>query len=217
MNIFGNIRNIMTAALIGVSMSVSAQKFEFFDPDSDRSQTEGSVLQLRTNLLHDAVLCPNIGLEVQFGNGLAWQLDYGEAWWNSFETNKFYSVIYFQTEIRKYFGKWSYVGPYRGHHVGVYLQMGAFDLENGGKGYISPELDKNVGFGLSYGYSFRLNNRLSIDCTLGAGYASSVYEGYNPVGKRYVSTGWRKKTWIGPTKLEASLVWNISKKNKNRR
>lgn len=217
MNILGNIKGILTASLIGFSLSTSAQKFDFFNPDREFAEKETSMLQLRTNLLYDAVLCPNLGVEVQLGNGLAWQFDYGEAWWNSFAKNKFYSVIFFQTEIRKYLGRWAYNSPYRGHHVGLYLQMAAYDLENGGKGYLSPELDDNIGFGISYGYSFRLTDRLALDCTLGAGYASSIYNGYIPVGKRYVSTGLRKKKWVGPTKIEASLVWNISKKNKNRR
>ena len=215
----GGIRIIVSKAVVlGCmllsSISAGAQKFEFYDPDRIVKDSPKVNVQMRTNLLHDAIICPNIGFELQVGKGFAFDFDYGEAWWNSFSRNKFYSVIYFQGEVRKYIGKWSGKTPYRGHHIGVYMQMAAYDLENGGRGYIAPELDNTIGAGISYGYSFRLSDRLSLDCTLGIGYMNSEYETYLPVGDMYVSTGNNSRTWVGPTKIEASLVWNLFKKNR---
>ena len=207
-------RIVVLGLMLFASATAGAQKFEFYNPDRVSKDIPGVNVQVRTNLLYDALLCPNVGFELQAEKGFAFNFDYGEAWWNSFSRNKFYSLIYFQTEIRKYFGRKAQHAPYGGHHIGLYLQMGMYDLESGGRGHISEELDDNIGFGISYGYSFRLGDRLSVDCTLGLGYLSSKYESYLPVGDRYVSTGENKKTWLGPTKLEASLVWNISKKNR---
>lgn len=214
MGIMDKIRHTAVTALLLLPAAVKAQVFEFYNPDRTERKTGNTVLMARTNLIYDAALCPNIGIELQVGKGLAWQFDYGEAWWNSHSRKKYYSLIFFQTEVRKYFGKKAEGTPYRGHHAGVYLQMGMYDLENGGKGHISPELDDNIGFGISYGYSFRLGKRLSLDCTLGLGVLRSKYQGYLPVGDRFVTTGTNRKTWVGPTKVETSLVWDISKRNR---
>ena len=213
-SVISRTRGWMAGIVILSSGSAMAQKFDFYYPDIVDREVPTVTTQIRTNLLLDAALCPNVGVEIQTKKGLAWQLDFGEAWWNSFSRNKFYSFIHFYTEIRKYLGSRAVGMPYRGHHVGVYMQMAAYDFENGGKGYISPELDDNIVIGVSYGYSFRLGKRLSLDCTVGVGYFGYRYEGYLPVGDRYVSTGENKKTWVGPTKVEASLVWNVTKKNR---
>lgn len=197
-----------TLVILAVITAGTVQAQEIY-----RMEDNTAAVQLRTNTVYDLVLCPNIGLEVQTDLGLAWQLDYVGAWWNSHANNRYFSNYGLQTELRYYFGTPRQKMPYRGFHIGGYFQMATYDFEFGGTGYQCSDLDKTVGGGLSGGYAFRLNRNLSLDITAGAGYLTSRYTVYEPYGDWYLPTSYRKLTWIGPTKLEVSLVWNLNKKN----
>lgn len=169
-------------------------------------------IQLRTNALYCLAASPNVGIEIQADNGLAWQLDYIGAWWNSYKGNRFWSNYAFQTELRYYPSSRKQGLPYTGHHFGVYGQLATFDFELGGKGIMCRDLDKTFGVGISYGYTMPLTPRLSIDFTGGIGFVQSRYEQYVP----NADNSWYSKTNSGtfrgclPTKLEVSLVWNLN-------
>lgn len=182
-----------------------------------RMESNPAAVQLRTNGLYWLALCPNIGLEIQTDLGLAFQLDYVGAWWNRPSKNRFYSNYGFQTEVRYYLGSRQKEMPYTGHHLGAYYQMLTYDFEFGGTGYQSRDLDMTMGGGLSYGYSFPLSRRWSLDFTLGLGYFSSKYLVYEPAPNwepvPYAPTNYKRLTFFGPTKVEATLVWNINRKN----
>lgn len=166
---------------------------------------------LRTNGLYYLAASPNIGVEIQTDLGLAWQLDYIGAWWNSATKRHFFSNYAFQTELRYYpsFGKQGF--PYHGHHVGAYGQLATYDFKLGKKGLLCRDLDKSFGVGLSYGYTQRLNRRLSLDFTIGLGYFHTEYMKYEDDEEMdgYVRTDTRKLNFFGPTKAEIALVWNI--------
>ena len=178
-----------------------------------RMESEPAAAQLRTNGLFDLALCPNIGFEIQTDIGIGFQLDYTGAWWNSHARNRYYSNYGLQTELRYYFGHKGQQMPYTKHHAGAYFQMLTYDFEFGGKGYQSRDLDMTVGFGLSYGYVIPLNKHFSFDMTVGIGYFSSKYYLYEPYGDWYRATNYKRMRFFGPTKLEATLVWNLNKRN----
>ena len=112
-----------------------------------RVESAPAAVQLRTNGLYDLALCPNIGIEIQTDLGIAWQLDYVGAWWNSPSRNRFYSNYAFQTEIRYYLDCEQMTFPYTGHHIGLYGQMMTYDFEFSGTGYQSRDLDMTFGIG----------------------------------------------------------------------
>jgi len=178
-----------------------------------RAEESSLAVQLRTNGLYDLALCPNVGLELQTDLGLAFQLDYVGAWWNSQKNNRYFSNYGLQTELRYYFASPKMDFPYTGHHAGVYFLMATYDFEFGGTGYQCKDLDKSIGFGISYGYSKPISRRLSLDFTLGIGYFTSKYTVYEPSTSWYRATGYKKLTWFGPTKAEVTLVWNLNKNN----
>lgn len=182
-----------------------------------RVESAPAAVQLRTNGLYDLALCPNIGIEIQTDLGIAWQLDYVGAWWNSPSRNRFYSNYAFQTEIRYYLDCKQMTFPYTGHHIGLYGQMMTYDFEFSGTGYQSRDLDMTFGIGASYGYSFPLNRHWTLDLTIGLGYLQSRYDTYNPKEvygeKYYIRKETRRIKFWGPTKLEATFVWNINSKN----
>ena len=92
--------------------------------------------------------------------------------------------------------------------------MITYDFEFGNKGYQCNDLSKTIGIGVSYGYCMPLNKTFSLDFTIGIGYLHTNYTEYIPHSDKYVRTGEKSKTWIGPTKAEVSLVWNINNKAK---
>ena len=200
-------------AIIMAAISVATTKAQ----EIYRVESAPAAVQLRSNGLYDLALCPNIGIEIQTDLGLAWQLDYIGAWWNSPSRNRFFSNYAFQTEIRYYLASPKMTFPYTGHHVGLYGQMITYDFEFGGTGYQSRDLDYTFGIGASYGYSFPLSKRWSLDLTIGLGYFQSRYDEYNPRdvydGKHFIKNETRRLTFWGPTKLEATFVWNINSFN----
>lgn len=179
-----------------------------------RMETPPAAVMLRTNALYDLTLSPNVGVEIQTDLGLAFQLDYVGAWWNSREKNRYFSNYAFQSEIRYYLDSWRMPMPYRGHHIGFYGQMATYDFEFGGKGYMSRNLDKSFGLGLSYGCSLALGRRWNLDLTVGYGWFHTTYDVYHPDGKggfQYDET--HVRNFFVPTKLEASLVWLLNGAN----
>lgn len=206
----------ITARLVAIIMaviSVATTKAQ----EIYRVESAPAAVQLRSNGLYDLALCPNIGIEIQTDLGLAWQLDYIGAWWNSPSRNRFFSNYAFQTEIRYYLASPKMTFPYTGHHVGLYGQMITYDFEFGGTGYQSRDLDYTFGIGASYGYSFPLSKRWSLDLTIGLGYFQSRYDEYDPRNiygeKHFIHKETRRLKFWGPTKLEATFVWNINSFN----
>ncbi len=202
----------ITARLVAIIMaviSVATTKAQ----EIYRVESAPAAVQLRTNGLFDLALCPNIGLEIQTDLGVAWQLDYTGAWWNNDEKHRYFSNYAFQTELRYYLDSRESEFPYAGHHVGVYGQMATFDFEFGEKGYQARDLDRAFGIGASYGYVFRLSRHWSLDLTMGVGYFVGKYDTYVPMEDGYKREETRRKAFFGPTKLEATLVWNLNVKN----
>ena len=204
---------LMLLTLLPLPERCLAQRFEYYVVD--KGVSKAPALQLRTNLLYDLGLCPNIGLEVQGQNGFALQLDYIGAWWYNDVKNRYWNNYGFQMEGRYYFSSGKDNFPLRGHHIGVYGQLLTYDFEFSGTGYASPKFGDTYGIGASYGYSFRLGDDFHLDCTVGLGYFQTIYGKYVPRNGSYYYIEHRKKTWLGPTKAEVALVWNVFKGNKN--
>lgn len=172
-----------------------------------------TTVQLRTNALYWLALSPNIGVELQTDMGIAFLADYVGAWWNSNKSHRYWSNYACHLEGRYYLGANKQTTPYKGHHIGVYGYLATYDFEFGNKGYQCPDLTKTFSVGVSYGWSMPVNKRLSFDFTIGIGYLQSRYTEYVPSETWYKATGHKKLNWFGPTKLEATLVWNINNKN----
>ncbi len=168
---------------------------------------------LKTNLLYDALLVPNIGLEFYLGKGWSIGGNYMHAWWKNDKRHRYWRVYGGDVALRKYFGSRAAIKPLSGHHLGIYVQAITYDFEWGGKGYMGGKpggdiLDKaHFGVGFEYGYSLAIAKRLNLDFTLGCGYLGGTYYEYSPMDNHYVWKATKKRNWFGPTKAEVSLVW----------
>ena len=173
-----------------------------------------SYFALKSNLLYDALLVPNLSLEVSISGG--WTLGAGGmfAWWSKDAKHCYWRIYGGDLEIRKYFGTLSKSKPLQGHHLGIYGDFLTYDFEFGAKGYQSKA---TYAAGIKYGYSHPIANRLNLDFALGIGYLHSNYKTYVPKDGCYVYQETKKRKWLGPTQAEISLVWLLGKGNTNKK
>lgn len=173
-----------------------------------------SYFALKSNLLYDALLVPNLSLEASIGSG--WTLGAGGmlAWWSKDAKHRYWRIYGGDLEIRKYFGTLSKSKPLQGHHLGIYGDFLTYDFEFGAKGYQSKA---TYAAGIKYGYSHPIANRLNLDFAQGIGYLHSNYKTYVPRDGCYVYQETKKRKWLGPTQAEISLVWLLGKGNTNKK
>lgn len=179
-----------------------------------QSPSVASYFALKSNLLYDALLVPNLSLEASIGSG--WTLGAGGmlAWWSKDAKHRYWRIYGGDLEIRKYFGTLSKSKPLQGHHLGIYGDFLTYDFEFGAKGYQSKA---TYAAGIKYGYSHPIANRLNLDFALGIGYLHSNYKTYVPRDGCYVYQETKKQKWLGPTQAEISLVWLLGKGNTNKK
>lgn len=180
---------------------------------------------VRTNMLLDAALVPNIGVEFYLGKNFTIYGDWMHAWWSKDSSHRYYRIYGGDIGARWWFGSKAHEKPMTGHHVGIYAGAFTFDFEFGGKGYMGGKPGKTIlercfiNAGVEYGYSLPVARRLNIDFTVGIGYMTGKYIEYEPGNKPHIyywdST--RRFRWFGPTKAEISLVWLIGRGNVNTR
>ena len=182
-------------------------------------------LALKTNLLYDAALVPNVGIEVNLGKRWTVGLDWLYTWFKNDSRHRYWQGYGGYLGVRKYFGKQangqrSTVNGQRstvngqcsqfptGHHVGVYMTGVTYDVEWGGKGYQASKF--GFGGGIEYGYSKRIGKRLDLDFSLGVGFQDGEYKEYEPANDdtgHYIWLATKKRHWWGPTKAEVTLKW----------
>lgn len=145
------------------------------------------------------------------------------GWWKIDRRHWYWRAYGGDIAIRKWWGKAAEKKPLTGHHIGIYGQIFTYDFETGGRGYMGGKpggtlWDKmNYIVGAEYGYSLPIARRLNIDLTIGAGYWGGIYHEYKPEADYYVWQSTKERRWIGPTKVEISMVWLIGHGNTNRK
>ena len=186
---------------IEVPVEVEAEKKPFY-------------MALKTNMLYDAALVPNIGVEFYLGKGWTIGGNWMYAWWHSDRKHNYWRIYGGDLNVRKYFGKKAKEKPLTGHHLGVYGGIVTYDFELGGKGYLGDRWSYHAG--IEYGYSLPIAKRLNIDFGIGIGYLGGEYKEYKPIDDHYVWQATKNRHWFGPTKAEISLVWLIGRGNTNK-
>ena len=184
-------------------------------------QSGGFHMAVKTNLLYDVVLVPNIGVEIPIGKRWSVNADWFYTWFSSDSRHRYWQGYGGYLTVRRYFGnsqkncELSFVNcqfPMKGHHVGIYMLGMTYDVEWGGRGYQADHF--GFGGGLEYGYALPIGRRLSLDFTLGVGFQDGEYKEYDPTddgSDHYVWQSTHKRHWWGPTKAEVTLKWIIGK------
>lgn len=200
---------------VPLDYTVSLPQIKFPAPEKE------FYMGVKSNMVYDALLVPNIGVEFYLGKRWTVGGNWMYAWWKHDARHYYWRVYGGDIAVRKWFGSAAERKPLTGHHVGLYGQMLTYDFETGGRGYMGGEPGgtlwnkANYVAGLEYGYSLPVAKRFNIDFVVGAGYMWGEYHEYIPVDNCYVWQVTKKRNWFGPTKAEISLVWLIGKGNIN--
>lgn len=177
-------------------------------------------MNLRSNILCDAALIPNLGAEFYVGRNLSVGAAFYYAWWEN-DIRHRWDVNGIEINARWWVGQQSRIKPLSGHHLGFYTQILVYDFEFGNKGYIGGIPGHTIfdhpqiGMGIEYGFSLPVSRRLNLDFSLGVGYLGGKVYDYKVVDSHYVWQSTRRRNWFGPTKAEVSLVWLIGNGNFN--
>lgn len=165
---------------------------------------------LKSNLLYDAALSPNVGVEVGLapkwtldvsGNVNLWKVD-GRSW-------RHWLV---QPEVRYWLcDRW------QGHFFGLHVLGGQFNVGNLNlPDFLGNDFDHlkdnryqgwGVGAGLAYGYSWILNKHWNVEAEIGLGWIYSRYDKY-PCAKcgRKIKDN-AVHNYVGPTKAALNLIY----------
>lgn len=170
-------------------------------------------MAVKTNMLYDLALVPNIGLEFYLGKNISVAGNWMYSWWKNDRIAWYWRTYGGDLAVRYWFGPDAEKKPLSGHHVGVYGQIITYDFEIGGRGYLGDRW--SYAGGIEYGYSLPVARRLNIDFNLGVGYLGGEFKEYLPIDGHYVWQATKKRNYIGPTKLEVSLVWLLGYGNHN--
>lgn len=167
-------------------------------------------LAVKTNLLYDAALVPNLGIEWRFSDHISANANWMYAWWSRDSKHDYWRIYGGDVELKYWFGHKS-GRKLTGHHLGVYGGVVTYDFEFGGRGYQGDRWSYMAG--LSYGYSLPIAKKLNLDFEIGLGYLGGEYYeyDYNNDAQLYFWQQTKKRKWIGPTKVEISLVWLLGK------
>lgn len=181
-----------------------------------------AIFALKTNLLYDALLVPNIGLEAYLGKGFSLSANGHYAWWNT--KSWFWRTYGGEVAVRKYFGKAARDNRLTGHHLGVFGSVILYDfLAFGKKGYMSGHPGENLidrptyTAGLEYGYSLPIGRRLNLDFVLGVGYQTGQFNEYKYINNCYVWQSFKQQRYFGPTKAEITLTWLLGAREKQQK
>ncbi|MDE6298257.1 MAG: DUF3575 domain-containing protein [Muribaculaceae bacterium] len=192
-------------------------------PENNMKVCRPFYMDLKTNLLYDALLLPNIGAEFYLGKNLSLGANWMYGWWDKNSIHRYWRAYGGDLNLRWWFGSRAHEKPLTGHHLGIFGGVVTYDFEFGGKGYMGGKPGENLWHrcnlitGLEYGYSLPVARRLNIDFTLGVGYIGGKMVKYIPKNGGYLWQSTHNFRWIGPTKAEISLVWLIGCDNYNRK
>ena len=178
------------------------------------------IFAVKTNLVTDALLAPNVQAEVYFHKqNLSMEFEYTFPWWYDNDRFFFYQLLNGTLGVRKYLKD-----TYDGHWFGIYGNTNIYDLC----------FDKNRGVqgecwgvGISYGYAFRskAHSRVRWEPYIRFGYLRSKFDKYHagvPFNNKYYYD-WNssnedfvprrfRMNYIGPTMLGVNISFDFNKK-----
>lgn len=162
-------------------------------------------IAIKTNLVHDAILTPDLGIEVVLPANFSVSLTGTYAWWSNDSRHRYWRIRMGVAEARYWFGGCADCRFLTGHHAGIYASLFDYDFEFGGRGWQSP--DASFGVGIAYGYSIKISRNLNLDFGLRAGYSAGTLIKYKPQCDTYVCTDRSYQHRFGLTGVAVSLVW----------
>jgi hypothetical protein len=160
---------------------------------------------VKTNLLFDATTTMNLGFELRIAPQWTVELTGSYNPWSWADNRKWKSIV-----VQPEFRYWINGTPFKGHFIGVHAHWAHYNFGNLPFGQMKSHRYQGDlgGVGFSYGHSWPVAPRWTIEATLGAGYAYMDYQRFDGMecGTCY---GWENRHYIGVTKLGVSLSYII--------
>lgn len=167
---------------------------------------------VKTNLLSDAFMNVNLGLEV----GLApkWTLDVSgdfNGW--TLSHNRRWKHWALQPEARYWF-----CDRFAGHFIGLHVHGGQYNIGgvDGKINFLGTDARKLkdtryqgwfVGAGVAYGYAWILGRHWNLEAEIGIGYSYTQYDRFRCAGcGKKIETD-KSHHYVGPTKAAVNLVY----------
>lgn len=166
-------------------------------------------LAIKTNMLYDAALLPNLEVEWRINDYWSVALEGDLAWWGNSAKEKSYRLAIVSPEVKRWINPRA---PWHGLYIGAFAGAGLYDLENGKRGYYG----EGAMGGLSVGYMWPLSRTLSLEAEIGGGYLYTRCKEYIPFEGHHVYQRTRDINYFGPLKVKLSLVWRLWDLNKPR-
>ena len=176
------------------------------------SAAVGQKVALKTNLIGDALLNPNLGIEL--GIAPKWSLDVPASFnaWNLSHDRK-WKHWYVQPGVRYWF-----CDRMAGHFVGMHLHGGQYNIGgwDGHVKFLNTDFRRLkdsrfqgwfAGAGISYGYSWILGKHWNIEAEIGFGWAYSRYDRFECAGCGRKVESDRVHNYVGPTKGAINMVY----------
>jgi hypothetical protein len=172
---------------------------------------------LKTNLLYDAALLPNLSVEWYMGKNWSLLVEGNWSWWTfdrPIQNWWYHRIQVGGIELRKWV-KSPY--PLHGHALGVYTMLGNYDVrfftkDEYTKGSLSYQ---SWSAGLSYNYSFPIARRLNLEFGVAFGYMGGRYYEYDycMTHDHWAQRAMYNRNYFGPTRVGLSLVWLLGSGN----
>ncbi len=171
---------------------------------------------VKTNLLYDMVLVPNIEVEIPIGNRWSVAAEWMFPWWVTANNGNALQIQGGAIEGRYWFGQRDHRPLLTGWFGGVSVMGGYYDFQRHDNGYQG----EYTAFSVIGGYAHTINKKgnLRMEYSLGLGYLSTDYRYYEgrDANAHLVWQHNGSYSWFGPTKAEVSLVWMLNHKRKKK-
>ncbi len=222
----------MTSEVRGALASITPEPDPL--PEEPEILPRRELLSVKTNLLLDVGMTPNLAIEYYPMKGhftFGASLDF--PWWQNYGSHRYWQIRNYQLEARYYFKsgdvrKRGYgFGPaYRGWYAQAYVHAGLYSIcLDANSGYEG----EGIGAGLGIGYVMPLGkkSRWRLEFSLQAGFFRTWYDPYQwlcPVDPEedrevyyYKWTGkaedfqerQHRFTWLGPTRVGVTLTYDL--------
>ena len=174
------------------------------------------LLAVKTNMLYDLALAPNIEVEVPFGRDKRWSVmaEYLNPWWRLDKLNYAYEIQEAGVELRRWLtprcdGSRPWLS---GLFAGLYLASAKYDLEYNGVG----DQGEVWSVGATMGYSWPIAKRWNLELSASVGFMDGKRRHYNAEfeSSHLIYKETKTLQYFGPTKLKFSLVWIIPQNKK---
>lgn len=167
-------------------------------------------MALKTNMLFDAALCPNVEIEIPFGRSRQFSVmaEYWFPWYVWRHNSNAYELLNWGAEFRYWWARCNATrAPLTGNFIGIYGAGGYYDFEWHSEG----EQGEYASVGLTYGYSWPIRRRLNLEFSVSAGVLWGPQRHYHgEFNDTHLIWKYNHNLfYVGPTKLKLSLVWLI--------